>query len=123
NLDHDPRQITSETTTSLTDFSVGGSLRIHAIDSYLKTVMAPGAEPKITYRITLHGVSTGAGGASTAGTDSFAVNDGGLTLAGKDVGGSDLVKQFNGQAQAHEKDLAALGRYGLRILAPKFTTN
>jgi hypothetical protein len=119
-IDHATRTITSETATSLNDLSIGGSLRIHAVSSYLKTVLTPDAEPTITYRITLHGVSTGGGSASASSTDSFAVSDGGLTLAGMDIVGSEIIKQFNEQAKAHEKDLAVLARYGFRILAPKF---
>ena len=122
-LDRDAQTVTSETTTSLTDLTLGGSLRIHHVSSYLKTVLTPDAEPKVTYRITVQGISTGGDGVSTAAADSFAVTDGGLTLAGKDVGGSDLIKQFNEQSKAHEKDLSILARYGFRILAPKFSTS
>src|SRR5919109_1731903 len=122
-LDRDARTITSETTTSLNDLSLGGSLRIHHISSSMKTVLTPDAEPKVTYRITLKGISTGGDGVSTAPPDRFAITDGGLTLAGKDVGGSDLIKQFNEQSKTHEKDLAILARYGFRILAPKFSTS
>jgi len=121
-LDRDARTVTAETTTSLTDLSLGGSLRIHHISSYLKTVLTPDAEPTVTYRITLQGVSTGGDGVSTAAADSFAVTDRGVTLAGKDVGGSDLITQFNDQSRTHEQDLAILARYGFRILAPKFST-
>jgi hypothetical protein len=120
-LDREAQSITSETTTSLNDVRLGGSLRIDQITSYMKTVLAPDAEPKVTYRITLQGVSTGGDGASTAAANSFAVSDGGLTLAGKDVGGSELIKQFNEQSKTHEKDLSVLARYGFRILAPKFS--
>ena len=122
-IDHDARTINAETTTSLNDLTLGGSLRIHEMTSYLQTVLAPGAEPRVTYRITLHGIDTGGGSPSAASGDGFAINDGGLTLAGKDVGGSELIEQFNEQAKAHEKDLAVLARYGFRILAPKVTTN
>jgi hypothetical protein len=120
-LDRDAGTITSETTTSLTDLRIGGSLRIHQVSSFMRTVLTPDAEPKVTYRITLGGISTGGDGASTAATDSFAVTDGGLTLAGKDVGGSDLIDQFNEQAKSHENDLSVLARYGFRVLAPKFS--
>jgi hypothetical protein len=120
-LDRDARTITSEATTALDDLSLGGSLRIRHFASSMKTVLSPDAEPTVTYRITLQGISTGGDRASTAAADSFAISDGGLTLAGKDVGGSDLIKQFNEQSRAHEKDLAVLARYGFRILAPKFS--
>ena len=120
-LDRDAETITSETTTALDDLRLGASLRIHHVSSFMRTVLVPDAEPKVTYRITLQGISTGGDGASTAAADSFAINDGGLTLAGNDVGGSDLIKQFNEQSQAHEKDLSVLARYGFRILAPKFS--
>ena len=122
-LDRDAQTITSETTTSLNDVSLGGSLRIHHLSSFMKTVLTPDAEPTVTYRITLQGISTGGEGASTAAADSFAINDSGLTLAGKDLGGSDLVEQFNEQARSHEKDLAVLARYGFRVLAPKFSSD
>jgi hypothetical protein len=122
-LDRQAQTITSETTTSLNDLRLGGSLRIDQIASSMKTVLTPDAEPKVTYRITLQGISTGGDGVSTAAADSFAVTDGGLTLAGKDVGGSDLIKQFNEQSKTHEKDLSVLARYGFRILAPKFSTS
>jgi hypothetical protein len=122
-LDRDAQTITSETTTSLNDLSLGGSLRIHQISSYMKTVLTPDAEPKVTYRITLQGIATGGDGVSTAATDSFAVTDRGLTLAGNDVGGSDLIDQFNEQSRIHEKDLSMLARYGFRILAPTFSAS
>jgi hypothetical protein len=120
-LDRQAQVITSETTTSLNDLRLGGSLRIDQITSYVKTVLAPDAEPKVTYRITLQGISTGGDGVSTTAADGFAVGDGGLTVAGKDVGGSELIKQFNEQARAHGNDLAVLARYGFRLLAPKFS--
>ena len=120
-LDRAARTITSETTAAVDDLSLGGSLRIHHISSFMKTVLTPDAEPTVTYRITLQGISTGGGGASTASADSFAIGDGGLTLAGKNVGGSDLIKQFNEQSRAHERDLSVLARYGFRILAPTFS--
>lgn len=120
-VDQAARTITSETATSLNDLRLGGALRVHQITSYMKTVLTPDAEPKVTYRITLQGISTGSGSASTPAADGFALNDGGLTLAGKDVGGSDLIRQFNEQSKTHEKDLSVLARYGFRILAPKFS--
>src|SRR5919197_907122 len=98
-LDRQAQTITSETTTSLNDLRVGGSLRIDQISSSMKTVLTPDAEPKVTYRIALQGISTGGGGASTATADSFAVSDGGVTLAGKDVAGSELIRQFNEQCR------------------------
>lgn len=122
-LDRDARTITSETMTALGDVRLGGSLRVHHLSSFMKTVMTPDAEPKVTYRITLQGISTGDSGASTTAADSFAINNGGLTLAGKDVAGSDLITQFNEQSRMHEKDLSVLARYGFRILAPKFSAD
>ncbi|MGH9000369.1 MAG: hypothetical protein ACRDY7_13380 [Acidimicrobiia bacterium] len=122
-LDPDEELITSETVTSLTNLRLG-ELSIRQIDSWLKTELAPDAEPKVSYRITLQGISNGSAAPASSGADDvFAISNGGLTLGGQDVGGSDLVEQFNSEAEKNEKALEQLGRYGFRFLAPRFVND
>jgi hypothetical protein len=122
-IDETTGGLVSETTTALDDLHLNG-LHIQQLVSWLKTELTPGQEPKVSYRIELVGVSAPGNDGSTSGASrAVALGGTGLTLSGKDVGGSDLVRQFNQQAKAHEKDLAALGRYGFRILEPKVASD
>jgi hypothetical protein len=122
-IDEATRVLVSETTTALDDLNLNG-LHIQRVVSWLKTELSPGAEPKVSYRIELFGITApGKEGSASSAPRAVALGGTGLTLSGKDVGGSDLVRQFNAQATAHEQDLAALGRYGLRILEPKVTSD
>ena len=115
------RVISGETFTNLTDVSVG-SVKIHQIGSWLKTELKPDAAPVVSYKITLQGVSTSSGGQTAGGSDTVWLGNG-VVLAGQDVPAGQLVVQFNEQLKGHEKDMAALGRYSIRILAPRVETD
>ncbi|MEW6472306.1 MAG: hypothetical protein AB1679_08545 [Actinomycetota bacterium] len=113
--------ITGETFTNLTDVTLG-SVTIHQIGSWLKTDLKPDAAPVVSYKITLKGISSTSGGQAAGGNETVWLgND--IVLAGQKVPAGELVAQFNDQLKAHEKDLAQLGRYSIRILAPKAETD
>jgi hypothetical protein len=114
--------ITGETTTSLTDIKVGSS-GLRAVDSWLKVDLGPDKEPVVSYRITLQGISGSEGGTAGGSGDVAAAGDQGIVIAGQQLPGSELVKQFNDQAAAHAKDLAQLGVYGFHLVAPKFSSD
>lgn len=113
--------LSGETFTYLTDVNLG-ALTIQQIGSWLKTDLKPDAAPVVSYKITLKGVSSTSGGGTAGGSDTLWLGNG-IVLAGQNVPAGELVAQFNEQLKAHEKDMAQLGRYNVRILAPKVETD
>ena len=96
-------------------------MRVQHIGSYLKTDLKPDSAPVVSYKITVQGIA-GSSGGQAAPSDAVWVGNG-VVLAGQNVPAGELVAQFNEQLKAHEKDLAQLGRYSVRILAPKVETD
>lgn len=110
------RVIVSTTESRMTGVHLG-ALSINEIASLLTVELPPDAKPTISYRLTLSGIS-GEGSNKSEGGQENGVYDQGLVLSGKAVGGADLVAQFNKQLADHQDVVKAMGRYGVRILAP-----
>jgi hypothetical protein len=90
------------------DLDIGGALV--TITSLMQVKQAPGAQPVITYRLWL--LDGGAEGTN------YGLNQNGFTVAGTDVPADQLVEQFNDQIAQGARAIAALGPYGLTLLAP-----
>ncbi|HEX6382330.1 MAG TPA: hypothetical protein VF180_13875, partial [Acidimicrobiia bacterium] len=84
---------------------------VRQLESFLKVEWRPGAEPLISYRLAMTGLFNGA--------DAVLLNgERGIVLQGKDLAGSEFVKQFNEQSKANENAIEQIGTYGFRILEP-----
>ena len=102
--------VVTETTNKVQGIKVG-PLSIGSVLSWLKVEYKPSAEPLLSYRLDITGITDGK---STSGA-SYA----GITLAGQGVAGKDLAKQFNGQVKSGQGGFKTLGKYGLRVLEPR----
>jgi len=85
---------------------------LRQLESWLKVEWREGREPLVSYRLLLSGLFNGAEAVLMNG-------ERGVVLQGKDLAGSEFVKQFNAQSKAHETALAQLGTYGFRLLEPE----
>jgi hypothetical protein len=83
-----------------------------SITSVMQVKNEPDQKPTVTYRVSFAGGDDG-GGAN------FALAQDGFSIAGTDVPIADLVKQYNEQVSAQSKNLAAIGTFGLWMLAPQ----
>jgi hypothetical protein len=102
--------VVTETTNKVQGVHVG-PMSIGSVLSWLKVEYKPSAEPIVSYRLDITGITDGK---STSGA-SYA----GVTLAGQGIAGKDLAKQFNGQVKGGQSGFKPLGKYGLRVLEPK----
>jgi hypothetical protein len=103
--------IITEGSTKLGGIKLGDA-SIRTLESWLRVEWRPNQDPLVSYRIVLQGLFSGSTEVASGGGK-------GLVLSGQSVGGSELSKQFNEQAAAHQNALSALGRYGFHILAPR----
>jgi hypothetical protein len=71
----------------------------------------PGSDPTVTYRISLFD--------NDSGTTDSGFNQHGLTFSGTNVPVNQLTDQFNAQAATASGALAALGPFGVHLLAPE----
>lgn len=106
----DDNHIVTEATNKVFGLKVG-PLSIDKVISWLKVEYQPSAEPVVSYRIELTGISEGQ---KTTGLGAT-----GLLLAGQNVPGGDFTKQFNTQVKGGQSSFKTLGKYGLRILEPR----
>ncbi len=81
--------LTDEATSRVTGVTAG-PIKIASMETYLKLEYILDAEPVITYKVTIAGVSNGA--ESLVG-----VGDQGITLAGQKVAGREVIDQFNSE--------------------------
>jgi hypothetical protein len=88
-----------------------GPLSIDTIVSWLKVEYRPSAEPIVSYKIELAGISDGQKQTGLSGT--------GVALAGQGLAGGDVAKQFNSQVKGGQSGFKTLGKYGLRVLEPR----
>ena len=109
--------IVTNTHSELTNLSLG-TLTIKEVASFLTVELPPDSKPNISYRIVLQGISGGGSEKSNDGGQDSDVGDKGLVISGQSVGGADMLAQFNQQMNAHQDVVKALGRYGVRVLAP-----
>jgi hypothetical protein len=90
-----------------------GDVKVGSFESFLKVEFRLGAEPVVSYRMTLAGVE--AGGKQVVG-----VGDQGIVLSGENVVARDLIDQFNAQAAEHGKALEDKALAGsLALVQPK----
>jgi hypothetical protein len=85
---------------------------IRQLESWLKVEWRVNQEPLVSYHLVLSGLFNGAEAVLMNG-------ERGVVLQGKDLAGSEFVKQFNQQSKANEKALQQLGTYGFRLLEPQ----
>ena len=102
--------VTTETTNKVFGIKIG-ALSIDTVTSWLKVEYPVSAEPKISYKIELAGISDGQKSTGLGGA--------GLALAGQGLAGGDVAKQFNSQVKGGQSAFKTLGKYGLRILEPR----
>jgi hypothetical protein len=103
--------ISSESMNKIQGLKVGG-LSISSILSWLKVDLRPGKEPTISYKVQISGIEDGKG-FTGAGYQ-------GILLSGQNVAGSDLAKQFNAQVKNGDGPFSTIGKYGLRVVEPRF---
>jgi hypothetical protein len=103
--------VVSEAVTKLQGVKVA-DVSIRQLESWLKVEWRVNQEPLVSYRLVLSGLFNGAEAVLMNG-------ERGVVLQGKDLAGSDFVKQFNQQSKAHENALEQLGTYGFRVLEPQ----
>jgi hypothetical protein len=89
---------------------VKGAGPLTALSSFMTVKQTPGADPVITYRISL--IDNDSGGSVTGW------NQNGITLSGNNVPANQLTDQFNSQLSTVSGALAALGPFGIRVMAP-----
>ena len=103
--------VVNEATTKLQGVKLA-DVSIRQLESWLKVEWRVNSEPLVSYHLVLSGLFNGAEAVLTNG-------ERGVVLQGKDLAGSEFVKQFNQQSKANEKVLEQLGTYGFRLLEPQ----
>lgn len=103
--------VVSEAVTKLSGVKLA-DVSIRQLESWLKVEWRVNTEPLVSYHLVLSGLFNGAEAVLTNG-------ERGVVLQGKDLAGSEFVKQFNQQSKANEGALAQLGTYGFRLLEPQ----
>lgn len=102
--------VVSEAVTKLSGIKLA-DVSIRQLESWLKVEWRVNQEPLVSYRLVMSGLFNGA--------DAVLMNgERGVVLQGKDLAGSEFVKQFNAQSKAHENTLEQFGTYGFRLLEP-----
>jgi hypothetical protein len=90
------------------DLEIAGKLV--TITSLMQVKQGPTSKPVITYRLSF--IDGGEDGKN------YGLNQNGFTVAGTNVPADQLVEQFNSQVAQGAGAIAALGPYGLSLLAP-----
>ena len=107
-------RITAETAGAAYGLKLPNGVTIGAIDSMVQVEQRLGAEPLISYRISLVDVRT------TDGQELVGVGDKAITLMGTKVAGRDLADQFNQQAREHGGTLQAVAaKLSLHLVEPR----
>lgn len=102
--------VVSEAVTKLQGIKLA-DVSIRQLESWLKVEWRVSQEPLVSYRLVISGLFNGA--------DAVLMNgERGVVLQGKDLAGSEFVKQFNQQSKAHERAFEQLGTYGFRLVEP-----
>jgi hypothetical protein len=89
---------------------IKGAGPLTALSSFMQVKQVPGADPVISYRMSL--IDNDSGGSITGW------NQNGITLSGSNVPANQLTDQFNSQLTTVSGALAALGPFGIRVIAP-----
>jgi hypothetical protein len=90
---------------------IKGAGPLTAVSSFMQIKQTPGTDPVITYRMSL--VDNDSGGSVTGW------NQNGISLSGSNVPANQLTDQFNSQAATAGGALAALGPFGVHLMAPE----
>jgi hypothetical protein len=93
---------------------IKGAGDLSAFSSYMQITQKPGADPLVTYRMSLF--DNDSGGSDTG------LNQKGLTFSGTNIPANQLTDQFNAQAKTAAGALSALGPEGVTLLAPETGT-
>ena len=102
--------IVTETTNKVQGIKMG-PLSIGTVFSWLKVEFRQSAEPVISYKIDISGITDGQSQSGAGYT--------GVALAGQGLVGRDLTSQFNTQVKSGQSGFKPLGKYGLRVLEPR----
>jgi hypothetical protein len=102
--------VVSEAVTKLQGVKLA-DVSLRHLESWLKVEWRADQEPLVSYRLAISGLFNGAKAVLLNG-------ERGVVLQGKDLTGSEFVKQFNQQSKAHETALEQLGTYSFRLLEP-----
>ena len=107
---------TGEYTSTARSFVSGikGAGPLTSFSSFMTVTQKPGFEPVISYRMSLF--DNDSGGSVTGW------NQNGITLSGSNVPANQLTDQFNSQAQTAAAALAAMGPFGVHLMAPETGT-
>ncbi|HEX3825626.1 MAG TPA: hypothetical protein VHV82_00005 [Sporichthyaceae bacterium] len=89
---------------------IKGAGPLTALSSFMTVKQTPGSDPVVTYRMSLF--DNDSGGSVTGW------NQSGITLSGNNVPANQLTDQFNSQLSTVSGALAALGPFGIRVMAP-----
>jgi len=103
--------VVSEASTKLQGVKLA-DVSVRQLESWLKVEWRVNQEPLVSYRLVVSGLFNGAEAVLMNG-------ERGVVLQGKDLAGSEFVKQFNQQSKQHETAFEQLGRYGFRLLEPQ----
>ncbi|HVW34915.1 MAG TPA: hypothetical protein VHL53_20450 [Acidimicrobiia bacterium] len=106
----DEGSIVTETTNKIQGIKMG-PLSIGTVFSWLKVEFRESAEPVISYKIDISGI--------TDGQSQTGAGYPGVARAGQGLLGRDLTSQFNSQVKSGQSGFKPLGKYGLRILEPR----
>jgi hypothetical protein len=90
---------------------IKGAGTLSSISSLMQVKALPGAEPVVSYRLSLFDNSTG-------DSDS-GFNQKGITFSGTNVPANQLTDQFNSQTKSLGAAAAAFGPFGVQIMAPE----
>jgi hypothetical protein len=103
--------VVSEAVTKLQGVKLA-DVSLRHLESWLKVEWRSEQEPLVSYRLAVSGLFNGAEAVLLNG-------ERGVVLHGKDLAGSEFVKQFNQQSKAHETAFEQLGTYGFRLMEPE----
>jgi hypothetical protein len=102
--------VVSEAVTKLQGVKLA-DVSLRHLESWVKVEWRAEQEPLVSYRLAISGLFNGAEAVLLNG-------ERGVVLQGKDLTGSEFVKQFNQQSKTHETALEQLGTYSFRLLEP-----
>jgi hypothetical protein len=90
---------------------IKGAGHLNTITSFMQVKQVPGADPVVSYRMSLFDNDTG--------TTDTGFNQKGITFSGSNVPANQLTDQFNSQSKTLAAAASALGPFGVSILGPE----
>lgn len=104
--------INGESQANLEDVLLGGQLSVKRVESYMKVEQLANQAPTVSYRIALFGITAG-------GNPITGIGDKGVVLAGQNVAGADLDKQFAAQVNKNSEAMKSIAAWHINVLAPQ----